>query len=213
MKYESSFCVKLSGLVFFVGHGFLGAMQGAGLSAVNLSEVQRVERGALFRHAVSQHSPLAQSGKQQSNAGLVGHSGQQCLSAMNNQGESKQTLLAEIKAVHLSRQNQVIAAWLQLNLVGEAPHVVRKLEEADWGLAGSLFVRRVSGIVRVLKQFVNDKSFYFSLYKQIYSRVASEDRIVPGCGNTRKVLLDPERLERKMGGNGEHAVRLPQVNT
>ncbi|MDZ4151364.1 hypothetical protein, partial [Methylicorpusculum sp.] len=127
-------------------------------------------------------------------------------------GESKQTLLAEIKAVHLSRQNQVIAAWLQLNLAGEPSHTVRKLEEADWGLAGSLFVQRVSAIVRVLKQFVHDKPFCFSLYKQIYLRVASEDRIVPGGGNSRQVLLDPERLERKIGRNAGLAVCLSQAN-
>lgn len=111
---------------------------------------------------------------------------------------SKKMVSDKIKATLLSAQNQVIAAWVQLNLVGEAPYAIRKLEGAQWGLVRAEHKSRVSDIINDLKPFTQDKEFLFFLFELMYQRVDRDDRLVPGCGNDRRVLLAPGRLQSKI---------------
>ncbi len=109
---------------------------------------------------------------------------------------SKKMVSDKIKATLLSVQNQIIAAWVQLNLVGETSYAIRKLEGSQWGLVRTEHKNRVVSIIEDLKPFVSDKEFLFSLFELMYQRVDRDDRLVPGCGNDRRALLVPDRSNR-----------------
>ncbi len=118
-------------------------------------------------------------------------------------GVRKKILGDKIKATLLSAQNQVLAAWVQLNLVGETKYAIRKLEGAQWGLVRAEHKNRVASIIEDLKSFEQDKEFLFSLFELMYQRVDRDDRLVPGCGNDRRVLLAPARLQGRIKGRSE----------
>ena len=85
----------------------------------------------------------------------------------------------------------------------ETKYAIRKLEGAQWGLVRAEHKNRVASIIEDLKSFEQDKEFLFSLFELMYQRVDRDDRLVPGCGNDRRVLLAPARLQGRIKGRSE----------
>ncbi|MDZ4151363.1 hypothetical protein, partial [Methylicorpusculum sp.] len=118
--------------------------------------------------------------------------------------QAKKNLIEVVRCVDRlkdSRQSRVVAAWLQIQLMEEdKPFWMSKLHnESCWGIARNP-AREVKRTLEKLQRQPLELYYavWFGLYKKLYARICDDERLLPGCGNRRRVLFPPDRLAKKV---------------
>lgn len=110
-------------------------------------------------------------------------------------------LALRIEQLKDSRQSRVIAAWLQIQLLEpDKKYWLKKLHnDAFWGLPQKQVQEVKQAISRLQKQeFALYYGIWFGFYKKLYAHVDDRDRLLPCCGNMRRILFPPDRLAQKV---------------
>jgi len=116
----------------------------------------------------------------------------------NNLRYSSLPVKSQLALLHSTEEYQVVAAWLQTKWLQNDTVVFERMENSDrWKMRGE----RVKRLLYLLVQMPVAQANIAEIYEQCFHKTDLKDRCVPGCGNNRRALINPERFVQRIGSS------------
>jgi len=114
---------------------------------------------------------------------------------MHNRSCSPEALEDQLERLKSPEEYQLVAAWLQLELLHASDEAFKKLASSQQ------WQKRTAGVTRLLKSLALDESGLASanVYQRCFETLDPDKRIVPGFEDERRELVKPSAFARKAG--------------